>query len=107
MILVLLFLYTEICQDVQPISNGWVTYSGHLVGDTVTYQCYNGYSMHGTMARHCLASGRWTGRGPRCESEETSIHHIMSYNTRAHYCELCSVLSSKNSFLVIILFDSA
>lgn len=62
-------MHIEVCQDVHPVSNGKVTYTGNLVGDTVTYQCDNGYFPHGPMIRHCHESGRWTGKDTSCESK--------------------------------------
>ena len=69
LILISFCVLIEICREVRPVSNGKVTYTGYLVGDTVKYQCNNGYTMYGPMKRRCLASGKWTGKNTKCESE--------------------------------------
>ena len=67
--IIVTYCILEICHDVRTVKNGRVTYSGHLIGDTANYHCNSGYSHHGPNVRYCLASGRWTGRSTRCESE--------------------------------------
>ena len=62
-------LCIEICQDVKSITKGNVTYTGHLVGDAVKYQCHTGYTVHGPVIRYCLQSGKWTKKSPKCQSK--------------------------------------
>ncbi|XP_067320852.1 uncharacterized protein [Anolis sagrei] len=41
--------------------------SSHPIGDVLSFECYDGYQLHGSSQRHCLPNGRWNGTSPVCD----------------------------------------
>ncbi|KAJ6653464.1 hypothetical protein lerEdw1_009218 [Lerista edwardsae] len=41
--------------------------SGHPVGSILTFECSDGYQLHGSAQRHCQPNGRWNGTSPVCD----------------------------------------
>ncbi|XP_072325394.1 complement factor B-like isoform X1 [Scyliorhinus torazame] len=42
----------------------------YKVNDLVRFRCFDGYQMIGPATRTCLPNGQWTGKLPRCNSED-------------------------------------
>ncbi|MBN3293409.1 CFAB factor, partial [Polypterus senegalus] len=38
----------------------------YYIGDTTTYQCYEGYELYGSASRTCQPNGKWSGSTPIC-----------------------------------------
>uniref|UniRef100_UPI00398F379F complement factor B-like n=1 Tax=Pristiophorus japonicus TaxID=55135 RepID=UPI00398F379F len=43
----------------------------YKVNASVTFECFNGYQLIGSVTRTCLANGQWSGNLPRCYTEDT------------------------------------
>ena len=58
------------CDTPKPIENGYMTVSGHMPFDMVTYTCDDGYhTANGNSTRQCLQTGNWSGFPAICESK--------------------------------------
>ena len=71
------FLYSCIvCEDLNPIENGTVTYSQngtvsgtvvtHMNGTVATYECNTTFVLVGNEMRTCLENATWSGSEPTC-----------------------------------------
>ncbi len=64
---------TALCPDLEPVTNGIVTYSVDMVapfrdvGTVATYSCEEGFGLIGLESRECLEGGVWSGETPTCE----------------------------------------
>ncbi|XP_028656778.2 complement factor B-like [Erpetoichthys calabaricus] len=57
-----------ICPDPSGFQHGALEPSQPLyyIGDTTTYQCYEGYELYGSASRICQPNGKWNGSTPIC-----------------------------------------
>ncbi|XP_043572153.1 sushi, von Willebrand factor type A, EGF and pentraxin domain-containing protein 1 isoform X1 [Chiloscyllium plagiosum] len=55
------------CGPPEDISYGFINGSSFRFGDSVNYICFLGYRLTGTLVRHCLQNGSWSGSVPECE----------------------------------------
>ena len=68
--------HTVMCQDLQSVSNGFITYTPlsdeisfylHYIGTIAIYSCSPGYQlMGGSSQRVCGLNGTWNGTEPSC-----------------------------------------
>lgn len=49
--------------------------TSYAIGDVVTLQCYEGYSLRGSVSRTCKMNGRWTGANTVCNSGSQDCPH--------------------------------
>ncbi|XP_067865468.1 complement factor B-like [Heterodontus francisci] len=42
--------------------------SSYGIGETVTFECYDGYELQGSVSRTCMKNGRWNGTTTICNS---------------------------------------
>ncbi|XP_032903498.1 complement factor B-like [Amblyraja radiata] len=49
--------------------------TSYAIGDVVTLQCYEGYSLRGAVSRTCKMNGRWTGANTVCNSGSHDCPH--------------------------------
>ena len=54
------------CGLPETVCNATSKLTGHVYGDTVTYQCNMGFRAHGPVVRTCTALGHWSGTPPAC-----------------------------------------
>ncbi|XP_038672831.1 complement factor B-like isoform X1 [Scyliorhinus canicula] len=65
---------TPICKEFQcpapVLEEGMIrpTNTSYSIGDTVTFECYDGYELHGSVSRTCMKNGRWNGTITICNS---------------------------------------
>ncbi len=68
-----LFSYTALCPDLEPVTNGDVSYLVDVtgpfrdVGTMAMYSCVEGFGLIGSESRECLEGGAWSGDTPTCE----------------------------------------
>ncbi|KAL4236643.1 biological adhesion [Mactra antiquata] len=55
------------CPRPGPFTNGRTQPSGFGQGSSITYECNEGYQIHGFNIRFCLSSLEWSGTEPTCE----------------------------------------
>lgn len=57
------------CQRLSDITFGRVTSSSSTFsdGDSITYECDNGYKLVGNKQRTCQSNGQWSGNEAKCE----------------------------------------
>ena len=54
--------------DPPPVpTDGIQTFTTFSVGDTVGYECLEGFVLSGPMTRTCQLNGTWSGDDPTCE----------------------------------------
>ena len=56
-----------VCGDLNDPVDGTVSMGGLQVGDTATYSCDSGFTLHGTSIRVCQIGGTWSGTEPTCK----------------------------------------
>ena len=60
------------CDQLPPVLNGTINYSGFKFWDTATYSCDVGYDLllnsQNSSTRICTASGEWSDDPPSCQS---------------------------------------
>ena len=62
--------YTAIdCGELQAPMNGQVTLTGTVFNSLAVYSCNPGFTLVGSAARTCMASGQWSGEAPTCVCE--------------------------------------
>uniref|UniRef100_G1KLB5 Complement factor B n=1 Tax=Anolis carolinensis TaxID=28377 RepID=G1KLB5_ANOCA len=69
--------------------------SSHPIGDILSFECYDGYQLHGSSQRHCLPNGRWNGTSPVYHGNATGTNtyaaldaiYRMMINDRANVLE--------------------
>ncbi|XP_045463202.1 sushi, von Willebrand factor type A, EGF and pentraxin domain-containing protein 1 [Harmonia axyridis] len=64
-------LQPPICREIQckmpEVHNGALfTVDTYSAGGTMQYSCPRGHNMQGNATRHCLSTGKWSGRAPLC-----------------------------------------
>ncbi|XP_020377057.1 complement factor B-like [Rhincodon typus] len=47
----------------------------YAIGETVTFECYDGYMLQGSVSRTCLKNGRWNGTMTSCNSGSQHCPH--------------------------------
>nr|BAU69616.1 C2fB1 [Sphyrna zygaena] len=45
------------------------------IGETITFECYDGYELHGSVSRTCMKNGRWNGTTTVCNSGSQHCPH--------------------------------
>ncbi|XP_072018431.1 sushi, von Willebrand factor type A, EGF and pentraxin domain-containing protein 1-like [Amphiura filiformis] len=55
------------CGSLPGIAHGISTATGYSFEDTVSYECDEGYKLHGTAMQTCHANGSWSGEQPQCQ----------------------------------------
>ncbi|XP_053149359.1 complement factor B [Hemicordylus capensis] len=57
------------CPAQQAFENGFFSprRSWHPVGAVLSFECSDGYQLHGSAQRYCQPNGRWNGTSPVCE----------------------------------------
>ncbi|XP_041069247.1 complement factor B-like [Carcharodon carcharias] len=47
----------------------------YSIGETVTFECYDGYELQGSVSRTCMKNGRWNGTTTTCDSGSQYCPH--------------------------------
>ena len=55
------------CESLIPPGYGCIVSStGNEIGDTITIECNEGFTLLGTATRRCLSNGQWSGVPTQC-----------------------------------------
>lgn len=77
------------CEVLNDISNGKTISGDRHVNSTVTFQCDEGYRLHGTDHRFCQSDGNWSGSNPYCRLitcvAPPSVPHANNVDTLTEY----------------------
>ncbi|XP_078062429.1 complement C2-like [Mustelus asterias] len=49
--------------------------TSYEIGGTITFECYDGYELHGSVRRTCMKNGRWNGTTTICNSGSQYCPH--------------------------------
>lgn len=63
------------CYDPGTPDKGWRQGNNFDVGSRVSFTCFTGYALLGSVERYCLKNGQWSGELTICDSNSTHCPH--------------------------------
>ncbi len=96
-IIIIIFSFTELCQELALLENGVITYAPDMTpdfnqGTVATHTCNPGFILDGLMTRVCIGLAIWTGTAPVCRRK---IHSCLDSEKAYNYgciINLCASL---------------
>ncbi|XP_077981970.1 sushi, von Willebrand factor type A, EGF and pentraxin domain-containing protein 1-like [Glandiceps talaboti] len=68
------------CGTPPQITAGSVMGNDWTLGNTVHYDCYDGYNLRGNSSRTCQANGEWSGHTPHCQPISCGLPPTVAYS---------------------------